>query len=54
MFNDIDCTYKKNPCYKCDKRAVGCHGTCQEYLTWSKENTEFNKRVRDLKAKGKL
>lgn len=30
----------KNPCYKCEKRAPGCHSDCEDYLKWDKEHKE--------------
>lgn len=27
----------KDPCYNCEKRAVGCHATCEGYLSWKEE-----------------
>lgn len=25
-------TARKTPCYKCEKRTPGCHGSCEEFL----------------------
>lgn len=27
-------------CYKCERRKVGCHGTCEDYQAAVKENKE--------------
>lgn len=29
-----------SPCFKCTERAVGCHGTCETYRTWSAKRDE--------------
>ena len=40
----------KNPCWKCNNRCVGCHGSCAAYKTWregydsEKTKTEVSKR----------
>ena len=40
----------KNPCWKCNNRCVGCHGSCAAYKTWregydvEKTKTELSKR----------
>jgi hypothetical protein len=26
---------KRNPCYECEKRVLGCHSTCEEYKAFS-------------------
>lgn len=26
------------PCKDCQKRHLGCHGSCEEYKTWSVDN----------------
>lgn len=36
--------YRENPCKGCEKRSVGCHGTCAEHAEWAA-------RVRDDKEK---
>ncbi len=28
----------KNPCYMCEKRALGCHSFCKEYKSFREEN----------------
>ena len=30
----------KNSCYKCEKRQVGCHGSCEDYLAWRAKRME--------------
>ena len=41
----------KNKCFGCEKRTVGCHSTCEDYLEFRKqkdnENTEIQKSKRD-------
>lgn len=34
-----------SPCKDCQKRAIGCHGECQAYISWT---TEQYKCKRDL------
>lgn len=31
-------------CYKCQDRKVGCHATCDKYLSESKKNEELRNR----------
>ena len=31
------CDRVVNPCYKCEKRIVGCHSYCEDYKTFKKE-----------------
>ena len=40
------------PCYKCEERCVDCHGYCEKYKTFQKENEELKakKRREDRKA----
>lgn len=35
---------KYNPCTNCDKRVVGCHGSCEEYLEFSNKLAENKKK----------
>lgn len=35
---------KYNPCVNCDKRTVGCHGSCEEYLAFSNKLAENKKK----------
>lgn len=41
-----------SPCQKCEDRNVGCHATCQSYITWKDEvnrqtNEAYEKRTKD-------
>lgn len=38
-----------SPCKGCNNRAVGCHGTCGEYLEWSEWNEKRNAEIRQEK-----
>ena len=41
------------PCYKCETRRFGCHGSCEPYLSWvavRREATEALKKESDLAA----
>ena len=31
-----------SPCCDCDKRFLGCHGTCEDYKAYSQKNKEWN------------
>lgn len=33
----------KVPCKNCDRRTVGCHAECREYLEYQKENERIKK-----------
>ena len=33
--------YDITPCKGCEKRTVGCHGNCKEYLDWTKNSVEI-------------
>ena len=37
-------------CYKCPKRIVGCHATCDDYLKEKRLNEERNEQIRKQKA----
>lgn len=30
----------KAPCYKCEKRVLGCHSTCEDYKAFSEKNKD--------------
>ena len=32
----------KSPCFKCEKRALGCHATCEDYIEFKKLSYEEN------------
>ena len=37
------------PCKDCQKRTLGCHATCLEYLIWKKKKeNELNKKKQEL------
>ena len=36
----------KAPCRECEKRSIGCHGTCSEYLEFKKNIDEARERKR--------
>ena len=35
----------KCPCLKCDKRNAYCHGECEEYKKYAKENAIIRKKA---------
>lgn len=38
----------KNSCYKCEKRQVGCHGSCEDYLAWrAKQDKILERRAQE-------
>lgn len=37
------------PCKDCEKRAIGCHGTCPDYIKFRKERDEMNAKARFTK-----
>lgn len=36
----------KNPCKDCEKRHVGCHGTCDDYKSWSLKEQTYKLEMR--------
>ena len=40
----------KNPCYKCENRRIGCHSTCEQYISWSQEETRRKRQIYNTKA----
>ena len=36
-------------CYKCEKRAVGCHSCCELYLEAKEKAEEDKERIRQIK-----
>ena len=30
----------RSPCYKCEERSPGCHGSCEIYKNWIAENED--------------
>lgn len=39
----------QSPCLNCENRSVGCHAYCDEYITYSYERKDFNKKVSKMK-----
>ena len=37
---------KKRCCYKCEKRTVGCHVTCEDYINEQNERKEYYEKLR--------
>ncbi len=35
------------PCYKCEKRVLGCHSTCENYKYFINENEKYKQLVRE-------
>lgn len=40
---------EKSGCYKCPDRTPGCHGSCEKYLAWKKEQDEQKEQIRRQK-----
>lgn len=40
MWHHFTLTATKTPCYQCDRRTPGCHGSCEEYQAFSAERQE--------------
>ena len=36
----------KSPCKECPNRHIGCHETCQDYITYKKQIETINKQRR--------
>ena len=36
----------KNPCYMCEKRALGCHSFCKEHKSFREENNSRREKIR--------
>lgn len=32
----------RDSCFQCKERHVGCHGSCERYLAWKKEQEKIN------------
>ena len=43
----LDLTTLKAPCRGCDKRQVGCHSTCEDYISYEKKNTARRDAIRN-------
>ncbi len=43
------------PCYKCtDRRSIGCHSTCEDYIEWKANQDKEKLRVRNATALANL
>ena len=38
------------PCKECQNHSEGCHGTCEEYITWEKEKNERRRQINRARA----
>lgn len=36
----------KAPCHECKDRRIGCHGECEKYISFSRENKELRERIK--------
>lgn len=47
---DTSATSKSNPCYKCTKRHIGCHSTCEGYKKYAEKTKKLNEDVKKRRA----
>lgn len=45
LFNNVNTNVS---CFKCKKRTVTCHGTCEDYNNWRDENAKKASEARLL------
>lgn len=38
----IQSAREEPPCYHCEDRAIGCHGSCEKYKAWKSEVDRVN------------
>ena len=43
--------HKKGVCHNCDKRYVGCHSNCVEYLDWRQQYDAERMCIREKKKR---
>lgn len=43
-----------NCCYKCEKRHISCHSTCEDYLRERKALDEYNEKQRKINQPDRL
>lgn len=41
----------KVPCKGCDKREIGCHSTCKDYISFKEEAEALREKIKFEKAK---
>lgn len=41
----------KSPCYNCNKRSVGCHATCSDYLEWKEIHENERQLINEMRKK---
>ncbi len=41
----------KQPCRECKERTPTCHGTCELYIEWFKENEKIKKKKKSIEGK---
>lgn len=47
----MDMDGKKSPCKGCDKREIGCHITCKDYISFRESAEALREKIRFEKAK---
>ena len=49
MHNKVKFQYPNSPCVGCNKREIGCHSSCEDYISYRNINTR--KRAIEYKKK---
>lgn len=44
----------KNPCKDCEKRYLGCHSECEQYLDWKKAHQDAKDKMDADRRRGVL
>ena len=44
-FNKSGSDEMKNPCHNCEKRFVGCHGSCEDYKSFREEKDNLKQKL---------
>ena len=37
------------PCIDCQSRTIGCHGSCEQYISWNKKRQQEQEKIRQIK-----
>jgi len=40
---------ENNCCHNCEKRHLGCHGTCPDYIEYDRQNRERREKMNEIK-----
>ena len=48
MFNDAPFGFTQSPCQNCNKRSLGCHASCEDYIRYKlKYDDQMKKKKKD-------